>query len=89
MWLDKDTRAGLLLRFQSEAAMGKTETTLWYNGMKFDMTIENGINMLYAIEVYASASYDQTQAHKAAKDSMTEGFEEYDYTANYPQKLTF
>ena len=89
VWLDKDTRAGLLLRFQSESAMGKTDTTLWYGGMKFDMAIKDGIGMLYAIEVYASASYDCTQAHKAAKDSMTEGFEDYDYTANYPQKLAF
>jgi hypothetical protein len=28
MWLDKATRAGLMLRFQAEQAMGKTETVL-------------------------------------------------------------
>lgn len=28
MWLDKATRTGLMLRFQAEQAMGKTETVL-------------------------------------------------------------
>ena len=29
MWLDKATRAGLMLRLQAEQAMGKETTTLW------------------------------------------------------------
>ena len=91
VWLDKETRAGLLLRFQAEAALGKTDTTLWYGGMKFDLTIEDGIKMLYALEVYASASYDHTQLHKAAKDSMTvvDEVKAYDYKQGYPSKLAF
>ena len=33
VWLDKGMRVGLKLRFESELAMGKTETSLWYNNV--------------------------------------------------------
>lgn len=89
LWLAKDTRTGLLLRFQAEKAAGKTETALWHEGMKFPMEIDTGIQMLYALEVYASETYDHTAMHDAAAMAMTEGFEEYDYTAGYPDKLAF
>ena len=91
VWLDKATRSGLLLRFQSEKAMGKTETTLWYNGMKFELLIDAAIQMLYALEAYASACYDVTQMHLTFKDSTddVELLKAYDYTSGYPEKLAF
>jgi hypothetical protein len=47
--------------------------------------------MLYAIELYASACYDNTQRHLAAiKELQTiEEIESYDYKAGYPEKLRF
>lgn len=91
VWLDKATRAGLKLRFEAEIASGKTETTLWYNNMQFPLSLENAMQMLYAIEIYASACYDNTQAHLAsinALDSLDDVLE-YDYTIGYPEKLNF
>ena len=41
VWLDKETRVGLRLRFESETAVGKTETTLWYNNMQFPLQLED------------------------------------------------
>lgn len=91
MWLDKETRTGLKLRFEAEIAMGKSDTTLWADGVQYPLSLETAIQMLYALEVYASASYDNTQAHLAAVDAMTsvEEVEAYDHTAGYPEKLKF
>lgn len=91
MWLDKDTRTGLKLRFEAEIAMGKTDTTLWADGVQYPLPLSTVVQMLYALEVYASMCYDNTQAHLAAIDAMTtiEEVEAYDYTTGYPDKLHF
>lgn len=89
VWLDKNTRTGLKLRFEAEIAAGKTETTLWYNNTSFNLTLEQSIQMLHAIELYASACYDVTQQHLANIQSLTVELENYDYRANYPEKLQF
>lgn len=91
LWLDKATRAGLKLRFDAEIAMGKTDTILWYNSYQFPLSLESAIQMLYALEVYASACYDNTQAHLATIEKLTtiEEVKSYDYTTGYPEKLKF
>ena len=91
IWLDKATRAGLKLRFEAEVAMGAEETTLWYNNIQFPLKLEIAVQMLYAIEVYASACYDNTQKHLAELSKLTtlEEVESYDYKTGYPEKLRF
>ena len=91
VWLDKETRAGLKLRFEAEISKGKTDTVVWYNGMQFPLSLEQAIQMLYAIEVYASACYDNTQKHLTTVDILEtiEDIENYDYRTGYPDKLRF
>lgn len=91
VWLDKNTRSGLMLRFNSELAMKKENTTLWYNGISFTLPLNSAIQMLYALEVYASECYDNTQAHLANVDKMEtlDSVLEYNYTVGYPDKLHF
>lgn len=91
MWLDKATRVGLKLRFDAEIASGHTNTTLWYEGTPFNLELVNAVQMLNAIELYASACYDNTQLHLANVDKLTsiEELDKYDYTIGYPDKLTF
>lgn len=91
MWLDKATRAGLLLRFEAEGKVGRTETTLWNDGQSYTLPLEQAQQILIALELYASACYDNTQAHIAAVNAMEskEAVESYDYTTGYPQKLLF
>lgn len=90
-WLDKSTRSGLMLRFNSELAMKKENTTLWYNGNSFTLPLNTAIQMLYALEVYASECYDNTQAHLAAVEKLETLDEilEYNYRVGYPEKLNF
>ena len=91
MWLDKATRAGLMLRFQSEQAIGKEMTSLWYNGQVYELPLETAFQMLFALEVYASACYDNTQRHLAAVGELEsiEQIEAYNYREGYPNKLEF
>ena len=91
LWLPLEKRTGLKLRFEAEKASGKTETTLWENGVQYPLNIETAIQMLYALEVYASMCYDQTQAHLAAIDDLSTVKEvaAYDHTSGYPEKLRF
>ena len=91
MWLDKATRAGLLLRFEAEGKVGRTETTLWNDGQSYTLPLEQAQQILIALELYASACYDNTQSHIAEVQKMEskEAVEAYDYTTGYPQKLLF
>ena len=91
IWLDKATRAGLQLRFEAEAKAGRTSTTLWYNGLPFTLPLTYAQEILIALELYASACYDNTQSHIAEVQKLEskEAVEAYDYTTGYPGKLTF
>lgn len=91
MWLDKSTRAGLMLRFQSEQAIGREMTSLWYSGQMYELPLAMAFQMLYALEVYASACYDNTQRHLATVNGLQtiEELESYDYRVGYPNKLEF
>jgi hypothetical protein len=50
-----------------------------------------GLRMLDTLELYAAASYDRTQQHliAAAGLATVAECEAYDYTAGYPEKITF
>lgn len=91
LWLDKATRVGLKLRFESELASGKTDTVLWQDGMSFPLKLEDAIKMLAAIELYASACYDNTQAQLAACDELesVDAVLAFDYKSGYPAQLAF
>lgn len=91
VWLDKATRAGLMLRFNSELALKKDTTTLWYEGQSFTLPLNDAMAMLYALEVYASECYDNTQLHLSNVDKLEtlEELKEYDYRGGYPEKLNF
>lgn len=91
IWLDKATRVGLKLRFETEMEDGDIETTLWYNGIPFVLNLITANQMLHAIEKYASKCYDNTQRHIGNINKLTtiEEIEAYDYKTGYPEKLVF
>lgn len=91
IWLDKLTRVGLQGRLNAERVKGKINTTLWYEHMQFTLPIDMAEQMLYEVEMYASACYDNTQSHIAAVMELdnTLAVQQYDYTIGYPEKLMF
>lgn len=91
MWLDKATRASLMLRLQAEQTLGKTDTCIWYKEHNFEMPIDKAIEILYQLEVYASECYDTTQRHIVNIQNLNsvEDVKNYDYEIDYPRMLTF
>ena len=91
MWLDKETRNGLIARLNAEKSVGKKQTTLWLGEQSFNITITNALQFLNALEVYASECYDKTAEHKAAVSALEdiEDIEAYDYTDGYPTHPEF
>lgn len=91
MWLDKATRVGLANSISIERAAGKETTTLWFDAVQYEIPIDAALQMLSALELYALDCYNITQAHIATVRLLdnVETLEGYDYTAGYPERLTF
>lgn len=91
MWLDKNTRFGLMFRLQSEYAIGLVETSLWYNFIEYKMPVEDAMQMLCQIEIYASKCYDNTQLHisNIKRLNEIEDIKKYNYKDGYPDVLQF
>lgn len=89
VWLNKDTRVGLMNSTQIAKAMGKTTTTLWFGGMQIEVNCDKAIQLLSALEMYALECFNVTAVHKKAVSEMStvEEVLAYDYTAGYPEML--
>ena len=91
MWLPKETRVGLVNSITIEKAAGKKNTTLWFDGEKYELPVDDALQMLSALELYALECYNVTAAHKAnvmALESVGDVVA-YDYESGYPDKLNF
>lgn len=90
VWLDKATRVGLMNSTTIAKAMGQDTTTLWLGEAKLVVDCDKAIQLLSALEMYALECFNVTAAHKKAVTEMTtlEDVLGYDYTGDYPQKLT-
>lgn len=91
VWYEKDIRVGLNMRFESEISRGKENTILWYGNACFPLKLEDAVNMLYAVEDYASMCYDNTHRHLVAVEALEtiDDVLSYDYKSGYPDKLHF
>lgn len=89
VWLNKDTRVGLMNSTSIAKAMGKTTTTMWFGGMKIVVNCDKAIGLLSALEMYALECFNVTAAHKKAVAELNtvEEVLGYDYTKGYPEQL--
>ena len=89
VWLNKDTRVGLMNSTSIAKAMGKTTTTLWFGGMQIEVNCDKAIGLLSALEMYALECFNVTAAHKKAVAELNtvEEVLVYDYTKGYPEQL--
>ena len=90
-WLSKNDRASLRSLIQIQKEAGQTNTVLWYDEQSFNLTCDDALAMLSALELYASACYNKTAEHLSAVNALTDLADvlAYDYTAGYPQQLSF
>ena len=91
MWISRDDRISMMNSTTILKNADVETTTLWYGGEKYTLPCDTLIQMLSALEVYALQCYDVTEEHKAAVNALTtiEEVDAYDYTAGYPEHLTF
>ena len=89
VWLNKDTRVGLMNSTQIAKAMGKATTTLWFGGMQIEVECDKAIGLLSSLEMYALECFNVTAAHKKAVAELNtvEDVLGYDYTKGYPEQL--
>ena len=91
IWLDKDTRVGLVNSIGIEKESGRMNTTLWYNAEKYVIPVDTALQMLNRLELYALDCYNVTQSHIAAVKSLSDAgqVEAYNYKTGYPEQLNF
>nr|DAF21125.1 MAG TPA: protein of unknown function (DUF4376) [Caudoviricetes sp.] len=89
MWLDYATRNRVYDGNERLKLMGRTDTTLWLNGMCIELPIEQAQSLIASIEVYAKDCYNITERHKAEVMAL-KTYDEvmaFDITADYPEKI--
>lgn len=89
MWLDYQTRQQLRTSIEAYQSQGIEQVTKWFGGMSYTFPTVVWLQMLNALEVYASEALNVTESHRAAINSLTSiaEIDEYDYTTGYPQKI--
>lgn len=89
VWLNKDTRVGLMNSTSISKASGQEKTTLWLGTYKSEIDCDLCIQLLGALEMYALQCYNKTAEHKknVLELETIEEVIEYDYKAGYPEKL--
>lgn len=89
VWLDKETRVGLMNSTQITRDMGHDTTTLWFDGYKLEVRCDMAIMLLSSLEMYALECFNVTAAHKKVVSELTtiEEVEAYDYKTGYPKQL--
>lgn len=89
VWLDKDTRIGLMNSTKIAQSMGQDTTTVWFGGISLTISCDTAIQMLSALEMYALECFCVTAEHKATVAALTslDDVVAYKYTEGYPAKL--
>ena len=89
VWLDKETRVGLMNSTTIAKSVGQKTTTLWLGSIKLVVDCDKAIQLLSALEMYALDCFNVTASHKQAVSELTtiEEVENYDYKVGYPKML--
>ena len=88
-WLDFNLRDRVFQGNERLKLMGRTDTTLWLDGMCIELPIEQAQMLIANIEAYAKDCYNVTEHHKAEVKAL-KTYDEvmaYDITAGYPEKI--
>ena len=91
LWLDKDTRTGLVNTLNSAAIVGREQVNIWFSGLYITLHIEEARQLLAALEIYASDCYNVTALHKVQVNELEtiEEVDNFDVTSDYPERLIF
>lgn len=90
-WYSKEDRQSLKMRFESEEAVGKTETTLWYGKNSIVLPVVKAKEFIILLENYAAECFDTTRRHILNVIDLKDEQEikSYDNKSGYPEKIVF
>ena len=71
VWIDKETRVGLMNSTTIAKSVGQKTTTLWLGSMKLVVDCDKVIQLLSALEMYALDCFNVTASHKQAVSELT------------------
>ncbi len=89
VWLNKDTRVGLMNSTTIQKAAGAIKADLWFGNMNLSIECDTIIALLSQLELYALECYNKTAEHLKNVSLLTSVDEvaAYDFRAGYPSKL--
>ena len=89
LWLDKATRVGLVNSISAEKRDGYKTTDLWFDNIMIQLPVDDALDKLDKIELYAKSCYNVTAKHLAEVEqaNAVEELQQYDITADYPPFL--
>lgn len=90
-WLDRETRVAVRSTAQLMKDDGHQTMTLWLGDVSVTLALEEVLQMLAVLEMYALECYNTTARHKANVNALTDirAVRAYDYKADYPEKIHF
>ena len=90
-WLDKATRVGLINSLNMEKVAGREMSVLYLNGEKIDISVDDALQLLVVLELYAKECYVVTEQHIANVRELDNigKIHNYRYDVGYPEKLIF
>lgn len=89
LWLDKATRVGLVNSISAEKRDGCENTDLWFGNIMIQLPVDDALDKLDKVELYAKNCYNVTAKHIAEIEQIDSlvTLQEYDITAEYPPFL--
>ena len=90
-WLDKATRVGLVNSLNMEKVAGREMSVLYLNGEKIDISVDDALQLLVVLELYAKECYVVTEQHITNVRELKDigKIHNYRYDVGYPEKLKF
>ena len=91
LWLDKNTRTGLVNTINSAIIVGREQINIWFSGMYISLLVDEAMQLLAMLEIYATDCYNVTALHKVQVNNLEtiEEVDNFDVTADYPERLVF
>ena len=90
-WFTPEERSNYKSSIDAAKLLGISALTFFIGNIELDVTPTQAEYMLAQIQLYADMCFIITKEHKIYVEGLDniEDVDEFDYTANYPQKITF
>ena len=91
LWIDRETRADYRSSIEAAELLGRTEVKPVFGGQEVTLSVQMAKMALAQVQLYANQCYGVTERHKAAIAALltVQDVEDYDFTAGYPERLSF